>query len=433
MKKSIAFVIAIVMLVSQSLILATNNNYIINDRIIGNASIDNPGTIVLRTTVSNNYYDWTSYVSSSQELISPVYSAIVSINGVHHLIFASLNRLDSGGNYIRCKMGRLVTDINSSNVNYNADMINSTFGNNKYGDYYYLSSSTFQTGTNLEYYYTVYDSNESALNDIVNGFISPVESYSLNYSLPAGNVIFVELPQNVENSFIATTSSAIDHSNPWTSSNQTYGFFDSIPSAISAPLSGTQNFTWYGTGSNSVFGTFKSWRSSHDIQSGKYLAIVNPAYPNDSPENQALNGSIGIYVDKAISFKVFQLNAGWTNGTIDNSSTGTIYDGSYDPDNQTWSTVDQTTGLPSNPISGGYNAGFSTDGMTIADWLENIAHQISGFFKGAIGAVTTLANAISQFAGTLQALYIWLPPAVQAILTSALILAITIGVIKVFV
>lgn len=390
-----------------------------------------PPTSVTKGLFVGDYSDNTNiyeyYVSKRYSDVYPAYvTTYIANDNKLHFIFIS------DGNEITDEIFQISTNtiiISSGQESFSAN----TYGNTRYSsikDGHAYTDVTTNLVMNVDI--SQYNNFDDAFNSVVN-YQESSPAYSLNYSIPAGNVIFIELPNdNVENNFTASTSSAVDHSNPWTTSNQKYGLLDSIPYIVNANISGTSNFTWYGIGSNSVFGTYKTWRSTHDIRTGKYLCIINPSYPSDTPENQALNGAINITVERAISFKVYQLNAGWTEGSIDNTATGVIYDGTYDENTSQWSTVDQN-GNSSSPVSGGSNAGFSTDGITVTQWLENIAHQISGFFTGAIGAINTLISAIGNIATELHGLYVWLPPAVQGILTSALILAITIGVIKVFI
>lgn len=272
--------------------------------------------------------------------------------------------------------------------------------------------------------------------------MSPV--ISLNYSLPAGNAIYIELDRFQGAMLYATMPQAsyiFGGSDPFYGANQTYLFTDTLPSPGPLNLNGSR-IVWQKNTANGTAITGQTKNAYYDFMgpypNSKYLVIVNPAYYGDTangPYEFLNNPPITI---KAIGVKgvhVYSLYSSVVGNTSGGFSVGTEITG------DTWTgPIDPITGQPAfettpesqpNPTSGGGN--LPTEGKSINDWLENIAESISGFFNGAIGAINTLVSAISSFTGTLQSLYMWLPSPVYGLLTSAIMLAITIGVIKVFI
>lgn len=271
--------------------------------------------------------------------------------------------------------------------------------------------------------------------------------HEVTFSLPAGNVAFIDISGDDFNDMLISTSLALAGNG--SSLNQTWGYVDSIPSSFSLPISGATNkIDWNGVGQATIFGGLRTrFQRSYTVNdsNGKFLVIVNPFYSADyannlynlnSSGNKVLyNSPVNVHLDQAVSYRIFGLNTqlGYQDGewSIDTSSNGDSWSSFYDESTGVWSTTNDLTGLSGNPVNGGSNTVVGVEN-SVNDWLENIAHTISGFFNGAIGAVTTLVNAGSDFFRSIGGLYSWLPAPVYSVLISAAILAITIGVIKVF-
>lgn len=274
-----------------------------------------------------------------------------------------------------------------------------------------------------------------SLDDLIESYEQdPVVSQTLNYSLPAGNAIVIELGQGSNPYQISTTAINPGPVDGTGLGGKQWGFYNSLPSTIEYPLSGAYNIAFRGYGSTSVLGQYMTYSISGDFvlenHSEKYLIIVNPLWAYTS-DGDVTNSRIDISIDKVNSFRVYPLGTQLVNGGWTSQNEGEYLDGNYDENTNTWYTTDEDGNIVESQV-GGYNY-VDYGPQNVMQWLENIAHQISGFFTGAIGAINTLVGAISNFSSTLMSLYIWLPPAVQGILTSAIILAITIGVIKVFI
>lgn len=233
--------------------------------------------------------------------------------------------------------------------------------------------------------------------------------------------------------------------------NQAIGTSSSLPSGqFSLPISGTHSINWVGSSQKNLIGQYTGFAYRYTVTSSggtTYLVVVNPftgpAATNTAWEASAANRNnyITVLIDQCRSYKVFSLteslsisDTGWTE---ESTSNGDSSSGHYDEDSGSWVGQNDVTGESQNfndlPIGGGNDPYVGNVFDSIAEFLENIAEQIKQFFTGAIGAVTTLVSAGSAFINQLIGLYSWLPAPVYAVLSSALILVITIGVIKVFI
>lgn len=209
---------------------------------------------------------------------------------------------------------------------------------------------------------------------------------------------------------------------------------NSIPSSVSDPMRG--NISWSGSGKPNILNMYMSWNYSEDIvldtNLDKYLIIINPMIDGYSASDQVYNPWLEISLEKVVGYWIYPLNTQITSSGIESTNNGdVVYSGEYDDQTGEWTTTNQN-GDPVNPTTGGSNSIVpQTD--TVQGWLKNIATSISGFFRGAIDSINILTSAISDFTGSLKSLYMWLPPQVMSIITSAIIISITIGVIKVFI
>lgn len=340
----------------------------------------------------------------------------------------------------------------------------------------YLSSSSFDSTTNLYYRDNIGQVIPSMVNpdipifDSVSSGLAAVRDYIDNppdpgpelepfsYSLAPGNVIFIDVsgsdPSDVA---VLTSSTGFSYSaSELQNTNQAFGYLDSIPSSFTLPLSGTNNIPWAPAGNPNLYGKYQhKTRSVYAYSSNhQYFVVVNPTYDpytlasgvvgGDNvafayDNSNATNSYIDISGFSARAFKVYSLNSqliydsgGWSSVT---ESDGPSYSGSYDSSTQTWTTVNDTSGESESPPLGGTNniESDATTSETIFAWLETIASSIGSFFRGSIGAVTSLVASGSEFFRSISGLYSWLPSPVLSVLLNALIIAITIGVIKVFI
>lgn len=307
-------------------------------------------------------------------------------------------------------------------------------------DYYYSQA----TNTYLSYMDSTLMPNFSTYQDGLNAFIDWIEnppssggtSYSLNISLPAGNILIAQTGGISDNHYYLETTGGTTGATvkPGLNNIQT-GYYNSLPSSFTLP-SNSLSYPpyWVGTGKQSIFGTYNRQCYGSTVDSSyTYFVVGNPMYPNDnSAEGGRLNAALTVQIDNVITYKVIDLKTGYVSGILTGTNDGSSYiDYHYDENSRQWVGINQN-GVEADPVLGGQNDYMNTP-STVNDWLENIAHQISNFFTGAIGAASTLINAGRDFFNVLTGLYSWLPPAVFSVLSSALIIIITIGVIKAFI
>lgn len=400
------------------------------------------------TNYTNTYVD-TSYSSSSA---SPIYCAWVDNwignSGVRFsgVVLCSLSHFDanfkfcqSDGTSIAILNGssQISTDSNGNTYYRFIPFLNKTSETTYYGSYPTgLATLDFISCNGQQ------DSIDFLYNALTTSPL--VDGIEFTYSIPAGNVAFFDI-ENLSNfdGFTLTTTMP-DQSSllgpPWWASTQKYGFTNTLPEDGTS-VSGLTDIDWEKGANGGVFGLTQSAKFDPvgPFPSYKYLVIYNPLYyggTENGPYEWQDNGSITISVNCS-SVTVFSLlsqvgpsGSGTGSATVNTNVDGDPYEGTVDPDTGTVS-WEQNGETSEGPQTGGSNtAGVA---KSIHDWLENIANQISGFFTGAIGAVNTIISAISNFVGTLKSLYMWLPSPVYALLTSAIMVAITIGVVKVFV
>lgn len=270
-----------------------------------------------------------------------------------------------------------------------------------------------------------------------------VDPHDLSFSLPAGNVMFLELSSSTSSidlfQEMGVLSSLFSTNGNWWMPYDSYGFSNSLPSS-SDRLSGS-SISWGKSGNTNFLGqtTSASYSLSFSNPSSQYLWIQHLSASQDQYEE--FSNPILIRASGILSYKVYPLDSGII--SVDGQlSTGTIvgsgdsFTGSYDPDTQSWVTTNDSTGQAGAPSVGGDNIGSSalgSGGKTIFNFLQKIADDLSTFFRGAVGAVSTLVSSASDFFTSIGGLFSWLPSPVYSVLISALILAITIGVIKVFI
>lgn len=324
-----------------------------------------------------------------------------------------------------------------------------------YFQYTSFNNAVFVDNSGSVPYFDSLDEGLEALSSYINPSAGTTP-HPLNYSIPAGYVAYFEIPSNeIIRASVTTTSGVPLTPAQWASTNVLYGYSSSLPSgAFTLPITGSTSFKW-NTGKTNLFGKSQHWSWLGTINtSSKYYFISNPTYSNvigtnstgssmvvDNPSST--NGYVDVYLSSVIDVKLFPLKSTivydpsiGAYGGIDDGASGESYGVGYDDSTGQWVTTDPSgnpVGVGGVPIGGDNSIDSIPTSDTIVDWLENIARTIGAFFRGAVGAVTTLVGAGSDFIHALVGLYSWLPGSVYAVLSSALILVIVIGVIKVFV
>lgn len=262
----------------------------------------------------------------------------------------------------------------------------------------------------------------------------------LNYTLPAGNIAYLEIDGSLFNGVNLATImpelSGLSSGDPWSLSSQFYAMTDDMLTngASVYDLNGTR-IVWNKStnASTNLFGQtdHAEWESQGPYPNKTYFVICNPFYFFDNENNSSItivaNGIKNVYVQPLKT--VVQQNGN------EISYITTVDGGTYEGE-----VTDNLGPIEWTDPNGGSTApGTSTSNTPVTginqfqQWLQGILQQIISVFEPAHDAITTLASAVQNFSGWLKALYIWLPSPVLNLLTSAISLAIIIGVIKVFI
>lgn len=389
----------------------------------------------------SNYTKITSYTSDSSSLTS-YYAWNISAGDVYVAFYKK-------NDYVYRAIFASSTQYNTVRVTYyyayNGSFNSTTCTTNTYNDNYELYYDEYSTNLNPEVVSPnaqLYDTIDEALASIANQIVlDSASSYELNYNLPAGNALVVDItnlnPTVTMTMHTPTLNYAI-------TSTQVHGVVSEVPNPIQTPISGTSSIFWQGAGKSDAFGRYDDWTASYTysgITSGHnhaYLIIANPLsntdtyFQNGTGMTANANPDISINVSSANNAKIYQFKETFSGTSLVSTQDGDTMSVTYDQSTGKWSTINDTTGEADSPVYGGMS---QTDSFynTVTDWLQNISNQISGFFTGAIGAVSNLVSAGSNFIQNLSGLYAWLPSPVLSVMSSALILVITIGVIKVFI
>lgn len=262
---------------------------------------------------------------------------------------------------------------------------------------------------------------------------------SLDYSLPPGNVAFVEVAPN--NSFSLSTQFVEAtglFSGVFSKTSQTWGWSDSIVSSGTFPLSGHSLIPWAKGENTNLFGQshFGVVSSVSLSGSGKYLVIYNPLYSfqTDQESNFEHNFNVNINCTAVKSITVVSLKGTLATGiesswTLTSTPDGEIYTGEIDPDSGVPSFTD-SSGNSGSPVYGGDNY-IEESTQNFKGWLNGIVQSFLGVLNSGRDAILNLVSGAAAFFSVFPSLYSWLPSPVLSVLTSAMVLALAIGLIKV--
>lgn len=317
---------------------------------------------------------------------------------------------------------------------------NVNFSNSNYPGYYYgydsASSPSYFSSYNpdIPVFSTVDEGITAVISFIENGPSQTVSS--LQYSLPPGNAIYIQVPQGASYTLKTRMPESVLGTNHYPGNNQAITLVQSLPSGGTAPNSPL--IPWQQDGALSVLGLSRNAIYQATNASAGYLCIVNPLYYSgtaNGPYEFLSNGSIDISIDSQTGFVVYPLDSslGFTSGlgiNVDTSILDNPYTGEIDPETGEIIWLDSNGGT-SAPTTGGGNLVSTSE--TIFDFLRNIGDEISTFLKGPIQAIQVVVSAVRDFLSSFTQLYMWLPSPVYNLITSALMIALTIGVVKIFV
>lgn len=287
----------------------------------------------------------------------------------------------------------------------------------------------------------------ATLADALSAFSAePVIPSPLEYSLPPGNVAYIPIPsgQSSAITYTLTTTYYMAFGNNDTSRiNQVVTVMSSLPSSTNNTAPSAPKIPWTNNGNVNLLGVSANKIYQGSIPAnygGQYLVVVNPM---TMPSQTGLiggdtytNGSINISVS-AVSGSpyIYPMSESLTITPGDGIGSESSYGDSgytYEIDPETGEIIwTDPEGGSSAPVAGGNNPMPSPN--TIFDWLRNISQQFSDFLRGPVQAVQVVVSAIRDFLGSFTQLYQWLPSPVYSLITSALMIALTIGVIKIFV
>lgn len=274
--------------------------------------------------------------------------------------------------------------------------------------------------------------------DVISGASS---SRTISTTLVPGNAMWIQLDTS-QSTFSLSLSTDFYYytglfSGSWDGNTQSLGFASSFLANTSYPFAGMNVINWSKGDKTNLFGQTKTgvYTLTDQAIPSAWLCIYNPLYTGhmDSENNLDYNGNINITCSSVSSIRVVSLSAGV--GAINNqwdmtsSPDGGTYSADIDEDgNISW--INDQTGDPGDPQFGGNNWVSSvTDNFN--SWLDSVVNGFFGIFTGTHHAIQTLVGYGSDFMSSLMSLYAWLPGAVFSVLQSALILIITIGVLKV--
>ena len=231
----------------------------------------------------------------------------------------------------------------------------------------------------------------------------------------------------------------------WGETHQTIGSASALPDAsFQFPVADALQIHWGRDTALSplgILGTTKHAYSEHAAFS-PWTVIYNPVYKSvsigaNANDPDSFNGPITVSGTIG-EFRLYPLSSGL-------SSSGIIGDGSSDdfidvmiyPETGEPVYTDPFGNVVSPPSAGGHTALPEAASNTsliqrIVGILSDLVNRIEGIFSVAYQAISNLVGLAGPFVSKLSALYSWLPAPVLSALSSAMILAITIGVLKVF-
>lgn len=293
-----------------------------------------------------------------------------------------------------------------------------------------------------------------------------IDEQTYRFTVPAGYVAYISLEdptQDVEISATMFNNSALIGTNgSYWPSNATIRDGASYPTAgTQFPISGAQTIRWFkdAGGATNLLGQTKAARSTFSPTTN-LIEIYNPYHtgstvgdsteaatswlagdPNPnlvvtvtglSPNGvrmYSLSDRLDVSSD-APSFIVSSSNDDFDDYVESSNEPPAPEDA--DPDNpQPVISWRNKRGDPTPaPIPGGDNEPIQS--ASIADILSNFLSRFTSLFTEGFDAIRNLSENAQQFVSRLGSLYAWLPPQIFGVLTSAIILAIIIGVLKVF-
>lgn len=273
--------------------------------------------------------------------------------------------------------------------------------------------------------------------------------FETTVEVPSGSVAYIGIPSSGSLSIIAKTTMPMYTSigsNTWSNVPQRVKQVSSLPNSTTTfPLAGsaipnwtkTEPYNWLNQSKSAVTST-TSWSGSN----GNFLTFYNPVYYMDG-SIQASTNTVYLTISGYSSIRIYPLQNDMSITAGSTSTSPTDYDGYWDAtitdngDGTGSVTYNPSEGsnLPPTPTSNQYNTGTSS---SIIDYINQINQTLTNFaesfinlLKAPVAHIQQLVSAGSDFVSQLSSLYSWLPAEVYNTLTSAIILCISVGVLKV--
>lgn len=314
-----------------------------------------------------------------------------------------------------------------------------------------VSDTTFSTLTPFESLEDAVSACYDLLQDSPNhgGGYTPTE---VSFRLDPGNVAYIEmadLNQTVTLGATFSSYSALFQSyGSYFPGNQLYKAGMNYPQVGDILPGATPNqIPWQKSewGAENILGQTKTAVANITVSSN-LLMIYNPYYRGDDSGASYTSGEVNpaiIITSSGIArngVRVYNLkdhfstvNDQYYFGIGSSLPTDDYYQSQNDPNASDPSITGWTdkNGDPTTaPGVTPYNSPPEND--SLADVISGFISNITGLFTAGHDAIKTLAENAAEFVSHLGELYSWLPSQVLAVLTSAIILAIIIGLLKVF-
>lgn len=283
---------------------------------------------------------------------------------------------------------------------------------------------------------------------VLSGLNSSVVSSS-QFEIPAGYVAYFSLSDLSNDLKIYTTfnnyNNIFGQSGSAWDTNQTFRFGASLPtSGLTYPVSGSSVFRWFkdASGKTDLLGRTKSavavlHPTSNMIEIYNPYHVANGESLGWNSGNSEFKTHNSMFFSSAgvTNFRLYPLSDEFSlasdTGVISSSDTGftDFTDGFINSDTGEVYYQDNH-GNYGVPVAGGTNAPVNDESIT--DILSGFISRFMGLFSAGHNAIRVLSQNASDFMSRLAMLYQWLPPEVLSVLSSAIILVIIIGVLKVF-
>lgn len=334
------------------------------------------------------------------------------------------------------------------------------------GTAYVADNLAYPTVTSISSSIAIFPQN-TAVTTVVDEFFgwianpNPSPAVASSFTVPCGNVLYFKVDREQDVTFTAVmpvlSSLLGTPTGAWNSGIQ-YGPAAALPtSGTTFPILSQDPINFAKTVSNqNLLGQTKNAISTKHCIAGQYYALYLPYHyggwlalgsSHVYPDGSTSGGIVGANVTVSGSFaeiKVYPLtekaNGDLLTGsvTLDSGSDdgfASYFDGEIsDTGTVTW--LDQNGDISSPSVGGTSYVPEDVSTESIIDQIKNIlssiVSEIKNLFSFGYEAVNTLVSLMHDFVGVFKQLYEWLPTEVYSALVSAIIVAITIGVFKVF-